>query len=483
MVPFTCQSVSIAAKESQGICFELFALCGIIRCHARQVFICTKQFFQETHSASSPLCYVLAALGLPHMLLTRRQARLLIPLGIAMALSLTGDSTMYAVLANQIEVVGISLAVVGMLLGANRLIRIPGNILSGVLYDRMNRRPLYLLGLVLGIFSTLGYGWSYGFWPMLASRVLWGVAWALINVGGYTMILDYSSSEDRGRMTGFFQMAFMLGLAISPILGGPLTDAVGFRSAVRICAAVSGIGLVVALVALPETRPTDVEPSGRLWDGVQRQRLVVWASAWRQVDQRILRASYIYFVAFFINGGVMMSTISLFLKQQGGTNISLGGMAIGVASLAGMLLAMRAVLGMVAGPVAGVLSDWLGDRWPVVRGGIVVGSIGFLILALWSSLAAIPLGVALVASSAAALLTALAALVGDLASGERQGVTMGALATAGDAGSAIGPLVAFALAATMDLRWIYLMSAVALASTFIATVGQGGDEKSLKNSN
>jgi MFS family permease len=411
------------------------------------------------------------------MLFTRRQARLLIPLGIAMALSLTGDSTMYAVLANQIDVVGISLAVVGVLLGANRLIRIPGNILSGALYDRLKRRPLYLLGLALGILSTLGYGWAHGFWPMLTSRVLWGVAWALINVGGYTMILDYSSPEDRGRMTGFYQMAFMLGLAISPILGGTLTDAVGFRSAVRICAAVSGIGLVVALVALPETRPPGVDPSGPLWDGAQRWRLAVWASAWRQVDRRILRASYIYFVAFFVNGGVMMSTISLFLKQQGGESISLGGMVIGVASLAGMLLAMRAVLGMVAGPVAGILSDWLGDRWPVVRGGIVFGSIGFLVLALWSSLAAIPLGVALVASSATSLLTALAALVGDLASDERQGVTMGVLATTGDAGSAVGPLVAYSLAAAIDLRWVYLLSAVALASTLIATVGHKRDRK------
>lgn len=61
-------------------------------------------------------------------LLTRRQVRLLLPLGTALALSLTGDSTLYAVLPNQTATVGTSLAAVGAMLGANRLIRIPGNL-------------------------------------------------------------------------------------------------------------------------------------------------------------------------------------------------------------------------------------------------------------------------------------------------------------------------------------------------------------------
>jgi MFS family permease len=380
---------------------------------------------------------------------------------------------MYAVLANQIDIVGISLGAVGVLLGANRMIRIPGNLMAGALNDRSRRRPLFLAGLFLGILSTLSYSLAYGFWPLLAGRVLWGIAWALINVGGYTMILDWSSPADRGRVTGFYQMAFMLGLAISPILGGTLTDMLGFRAAVRICAIVSSIGLAVAFAALPETRALVDEPHHRLWSGVQRRRLADMVGAWRQVDRRILLASYIYFVAFFVNGGVLMSTISLYLKQQWGTSISLGGATIGVSSLAGVMLAMRAVLGMVAGPTAGILSDWLHNRWPVVRGAILVGAIGFLVLALLAGVGAVPTGVALVSFSAGALITALAALVGDLAVGERQGTTMGGLATAGDTGSAAGPLVAFALAVTLDLRWVYLLCAVALASGLAVTIGLG----------
>jgi MFS family permease len=392
-------------------------------------------------------------------------------LGTALALALTGDSTLYAVLPNQFAVVGISLGAVGVMLGANRLIRIPGNLLAGVLNDSLGRRRLFLLGLSLGILSTLSYSFVRGFWLLLATRLLWGIAWALINVGGYTMVLDWSTSADRGRMTGFYQVAYMVGLSISPILGGALTDAMGFRTAVRICAAVSAMGLGVAYAALPEIPPPAAEPSGR------RPSPRALAGMLRQIDRRILLAGYIYLVVFFVSNGVLMSTIGLYLGQRWGTDISLGGVVIGVSSLAGVMLALRASLGILGGPVAGILSDRLGNRWPVVRIGILVGVTGFATLALARGLWAVPVGVALVSLSAGALIAVLAAVVGDQAAGKRSGTAIGGVATAGDIGSATGPLLAYALAPVLDLRQIYLLCAVALASGLLATIGQRRDRR------
>jgi len=405
------------------------------------------------------------------MSVSRGQLRLLVPLGVAMGLSLTGDSTMYAVLANQVDVLGIGLGVVGMLLGANRMVRIPGNLVSGAFYDRAGRRPLFLIGLVLGILSTLSYGMVRGFWPLLVARLLWGIAWSLINVGGYTMILDCSSAADRGRMTGLYQVAFMLGLTISPILGGALTDSLGFRQAVRVCAAVSGVGFLVALIALPETRPVSETTSQLPGGGAKWQWPRGWFGALRRLDLRIAAASYTYLVVLFVNSGVLMSTISLYLEQRWGTTISVGGRAVGVASLGGILLALRSGLGIVAGPVAGIVSDRIGNRWPIVRGGLLLGSLGFVVLAVLTSIASVPIGVALISLSAGTLAATVTALVGDLAEGERQSLLMGGLATAGDVGSALGPVFAFALAVVLDLRWVYLVCAVALVSGLLVTLG------------
>ncbi|NLF12127.1 MAG: MFS transporter, partial [Anaerolineaceae bacterium] len=390
------------------------------------------------------------------MILNRPQRELLLPLGVAVALSLTGDSTLYAVLPNQAEVVGVSLGTVGVLLGVNRLVRIPANPLAGILNDRLGRRRLFLLGLSLGIVSTLAYGLVHGFWPMLAARLLWGSAWALINVGGYTMILDRSSREDRGRLTGFYQMFYLLGLTLSPLVGGALTDALGFQPAVAACAGLSAVGLAVAAIALPETGPkrpaARSKPAGlRLAFG----RLL----ALRHSEPRVLLAAGLYFAIFFVSSGVLMSTIGLYLDQRWAGGLTVGGVGVGVASMAGGMLALRSLLGIAAGPAAGTLSDRLRSRWPVVGFGLVLGLVGFALLATGGGVLGVAAGVALVALGSGALIATLAAVVGDLAAGSRQGMIMGVLATAGDAGSAAGPLLAYGLAVAMDLRSVYLLCA------------------------
>ncbi len=402
------------------------------------------------------------------------QRELLLPLGAAVALSLTGDSTLYAVLPNSAEVVGVNLAAVGLLLGANRLVRIPGNPLAGALYDRQGRRRLFLLGLVIGVLSTLAYGLVHGFWPMLAARLLWGCAWSLINVGAYTMILDRSSRLDRGRMTGIYQMFYLLGLTLSPLVGGMLTDALGFRPAVAICAGLSAVGLAVAAVALPETRPEPATVRAR-FPGLQlilRQILSLG-----QADRRLLVSAGLYFAIFFVSNGVLMSTIGLYLGQRWAGGVAIGSAIVGVASVAGALLALRALLGIASGPAAGALSDRLHSRWPVIRIALVVSVLGFALLSARAAALNVVGGVALVAIGSGGLIATLAAVVGDLAVGPQQGMIMGGLATAGDAGSAAGPLIAYALAVTVDLRFVYMLCAAILTLGLAAALLSGGERR------
>lgn len=387
--------------------------------------------------------------------------RVVLPLGLALALSLPGDQTLYAVLPNHTSAMGVGVGAVGVLLGVNRLIRIPGNPLAGMLYDRRGRRHLFLLGLLLGVISTAVYGLARGFWPLLAGRLLWGMAWSLINVGGLMMTLDISSDADRGRWIGLYQVFFRLGLAFSPLLGGFLTDALGFRPALLVCAAVTGSGLLIASLALPETRGASVVPARGVASNPQPQE---FKSPRGRPDRQILAAAYIYLVTLFAGSGVLMSTISLYLGQRFGDSVSLGGVALGVASLGGITLALRSLLGMLAGPAVGYLSDRRGERWSVVLGGALMGVVGFVVLTLGTGVWGIVIGVALLAFGNGALTTALPALVGDATTVGRRGKAVGWLTMAGAAGSAAGPLLAYALLSVVDLRWVYLLCAVVFFS-------------------
>ena len=80
-------------------------------------------------------------------------------LGIGTALSLLGDATLYTVLPHPdvAAQLGITLSMVGLLLGANRAIRLVLNGPVGMLYDRMPRRGLLIASLSLGACASVFY--------------------------------------------------------------------------------------------------------------------------------------------------------------------------------------------------------------------------------------------------------------------------------------------------------------------------------------
>jgi predicted MFS family arabinose efflux permease len=128
--------------------------------------------------------------------------KVLFPLGLGTALSLMGDGTLYTVLPTHTTEAGIALSSVGIILGVNRAVRLFLNGPAGLAYDRWPRRRLFVPALFIGVLSTAVYAATHGFWPMLVGRLLWGLAWSGIWVGGATVILDVTTAQDRGRWLG-----------------------------------------------------------------------------------------------------------------------------------------------------------------------------------------------------------------------------------------------------------------------------------------
>jgi len=95
-----------------------------------------------------------------------------VPLGIASALSLLGDSTLYTALPSHTAAAGITVGAVGIILSANRLVRIFINSPVGSAYDRFGRRRPFVVAMILAVFSTLCYAVLEDFWSLLASRIV-----------------------------------------------------------------------------------------------------------------------------------------------------------------------------------------------------------------------------------------------------------------------------------------------------------------------
>ncbi len=380
-------------------------------------------------------------------------ARVLFPLGLATALSLMGDATLYTVLPTHSADAGIALGSVGLMLGANRAIRLLSNGATGYAYDRLPRRSLFVPALFLGALSTAIYAGTQGFWPLLLGRLLWGLSWSGIWVGGATVILDISTAANRGRWTGLYQTWFFLGATMGSFGGGLLTDSLGYAQALWIGAGLTLVGALLALWLLPETRGlrpeagettiTDPEPTA---ETPLRANAPFWGAVMSQCANR------------FITAGVLSATMGLLVQGR----LAESGFALGVATLTGLLTAGRTTLSMLVAPLAGTLSDRLGNRWLVMVVSLAAGAVGLGLTGaagLWPVLIGILVGAA-ASGSVQSLATT---LTGDLVGRAQRGRAIGLQHTVGDLGSALGPPVAYALLPLIGLPGIYWLCAALFA--------------------
>ena len=99
---------------------------------------------------------------------------------LAVATSLLGDATLYTVLPTHAEQLGIRLALVGILLSANRFVRLFSNSWAGYVHDRFHSSWPFVMALMAGACTTAVYGLLWGFWAFLIARLLWGVCWSFL---------------------------------------------------------------------------------------------------------------------------------------------------------------------------------------------------------------------------------------------------------------------------------------------------------------
>jgi len=401
--------------------------------------------------------------------------RVLFPAGLGMALALAGDLTLYAVLPVYADQLGISLASIGLLLSANRMVRFASNPLVGLFSNRLRRRVLVLSGFGIGLVSTLLY-LVQSAWVILAGRLLWGIAWSMMYIGVYCIILDITGEDDRGWGTGMLQTFYFLGIGATPVLGGFFSDWFGFRGGMLACAGVQGIGLLGALLFLPETYAAGDQKGSAL--PLHRQLVEVVLSmrtqtlGWLVRHREIILANYLYMATLFVGDGIIMSTLTLYLQQRYGELLPLIHAVVPVTVVSATLLAVRAIISGGLAPLTGQWSDRIGSRWTVAAWGAVVAIGGCVMLAVNGGFGAVVLGIILAAAGSGMLLAVLPAIISQTP-GSQGSFAMGLMTTSGDIGSAMAPLIGYTMLKVISLNVLYLLSGGLLAVGVVASLLAG----------
>lgn len=125
---------------------------------------------------------------------------------------------------------------------------------SGLLADRYGRRKILLISLAIFGLGSLACALSSNSTELIVARALLGVGAAGIATLSTALVAVLFPEDKRGKAMLAIMLVNMLGMPIGPILGGWMLGQVGWQWIFTINLPIVILALIIARVAIPETK-------------------------------------------------------------------------------------------------------------------------------------------------------------------------------------------------------------------------------------
>lgn len=309
---------------------------------------------------------------------------------------------------------------------------------GGRILNRIGERPTYVLGVLIVAASSAATAFAQTYWQLLVFRGLGGIGSVMFTISAMGLIVRLAPPRMRGRVSGYYASAFLVGGVLGPVLGGLLAR-FGMQAPFLIYAG----ALLVAVAVVHFRLKDEVIGAGR--DRGNRPAMTV-AEAQRVGAYRSA------LVSSFANGwtahGIRVALVPLFAVAVLGAG----------PAVAGLALAVYAAGNAMALPVTGRLTDRFG-RKPLVLTGLVVNGVATMGLGLvqdvpWFVVLSLVAGM-----GSGTLNPGQQATVADVIGPDRAGgPVLARFQMSSDAGMILGPVVAGALADAAGFGWAFGVS-------------------------
>lgn len=370
----------------------------------------------------------------------KRPTKAVVLVSSATAFSLLGDQALYSILPIYFTELGLLPFQVGILLSANRWIRLVTNHVAHVLSERFAPAPLFVGAFVLGATITFAYALYPTFALMLIARLLWGFAWSFIRHIGVLALLQDVPGTRTAQTMGYYNGISRIGSVVGLFGGALLFDLFGYANAFWALGVLGLASIALSWRAAPERLIPSTALSS---DGEE--------AAGRQVGLLLLG-----FTLGGVGPGLVISTLGLLLNSRLEGELMIGSVTLGAATLTGAVLATRFLLDTIAAPWLGALSDELGPRrattWAFAAGATM------LALAAYTT-ELLPLCASVIVFFMCG--TALTATISGVA-GKQGGRRYARFVSASDLGSAAGPLFGWLAIGTLDAENFAIVLAAAM---------------------
>jgi MFS family permease len=128
-------------------------------------------------------------------------------------------------------------------------------LVGGALGDRFGNKRVFLLGIGLFFFASLGCGLAPSWLMLVAARFLLGVGEALILPTGLSILGQAFPTDRKSRAVGIWSASAAVASAIAPALAGLILDHATWRAVFWMQAPLAGIAFVLAAVWTPKSAP------------------------------------------------------------------------------------------------------------------------------------------------------------------------------------------------------------------------------------
>jgi EmrB/QacA subfamily drug resistance transporter len=283
---------------------------------------------------------------------------------------------------------------------------------SGSLGDRLGRRRVFLVGLVVFTAASLACGFAPSLSWLVAFRIVQAVGGSMLNPVAMSITVNaFRDPADRARAIGVWAAVVGLSMALGPLVGGALVDGAGWRWIFWVNVPVGIVAIALTLRWIPESRaprPRRFDPLGQLlvaaalgsltyaiidspragWTATSTLTLLVIAATATAgllaveprrrdplLELRFFRSvpfssAIVCAVAAFVAMGTFLFANTLYLQDEMGLS----------AFAAGLRTLPMAMLAAVCAPLSGRLVAATGARLPLVVAGLATAAGAMLLV-------------------------------------------------------------------------------------------------------
>jgi MFS family permease len=302
---------------------------------------------------------------------------------------------------------------------------------SGMMLERLGRRPMMLLGTAMVALSYLGLALAQTYPELLVYRVVGGVGTSFWGISRLAFMTDAIPIESRGRSLSVFGGIQRIGTFVGPVTGGIVASLFDLRAPFFVAAGLGLSATAMSFMFVPESRPavsTNFRGRWRVIGGVVR-------GSWKD----LLGAGSAQIFAQAIRSGRQI-IVPLF----GATVIGLNAAEVGT------IISISAVIDMSLFVPAGMLMDRLGRKYASIPSFVVMSG-GMALLPLADSFITLLAATAVMGVGNGLGSGTMMTLGADLAPREAAGEFLGLWRLVGDGGQMSGPIVVGGVADVIGL--------------------------------